>query len=63
MARNGKSNTPIEPLMMRSIPESRMEVDETPRLSGRFNLDRVAQEQLNEDLNTWTPLETVLERS
>ena len=31
-----------------SRPESRMEVDETPRLKGRFNLDRAAQEHINE---------------
>ena len=33
-----------------SRPESRMEVDEVPRSSGRFNLDRAAQEHINEGL-------------
>ena len=36
-----------------------MEVDEASKSSGRFNLDRVAQEQMNEDMNTWTSPETV----
>ena len=36
-----------------------MEVDEAPRVSGRFNLDRIAQEQMSEDLDAWTPLEHV----
>ena len=34
----------------RSRPELRMEVDEAPRASGRFNLDRVAQEHMKEGL-------------
>ena len=46
-----------EPAVTRSRPESRMEVDEAPRSSGRFNLDRVAQEHMNEGLETWTPPE------
>ena len=54
-----KRKTPIGPLMTRSRPQFRMEVDEAPRSSGRFNLDRVAQEQMNEDLSTWTSLEPV----
>ena len=29
-----------------------MEVDEAPRLKGRFNLDRVAQEHINEGLGS-----------
>ena len=33
--------------------ESRMEVDEVPRPSGRFNLDRAAQEHMNEGLEVW----------
>ena len=45
--------------MTRLRPDSRMDVDETPRSAGRFNLDRVAQEQMNEGLNTWTPPEPV----
>ena len=38
-----------------SRPESRMEVDEVPRPSGRFNLDRAAQEHINEGLEVWIP--------
>ena len=34
-----------------------MEIDVTPRSGRRFNLDRVAQEQMNEGLDTWTPPE------
>ena len=30
-----------------------MEVDEVPRSSGRFNLDRLAQEHMNEGLEVW----------
>ena len=48
-----------ELLMTRSTPDSGMEVDETSRSGGRFNLDHVAQEQMNEGLNTWTPPEAV----
>ena len=44
-------------LMTRPRLESKMEVDEVPRASGRFNLNRVAQEQRSEDLETWTPPE------
>ena len=40
-----------------SRPESRMEVDEVPRPSGRFNLDRAAQEHINEGLEVWIPPE------
>ena len=36
-----------------------MEVDEVPRSSGRFNLDRVAQEHMNEGLEAWTIPEPV----
>ena len=36
-----------------------MEVAEAPRLSGRFNLDSVAKEHMNEGLETWTPHEPV----
>ena len=42
-----------------SRPESRVEVDEVPRSSGRFNLDRVAQEPMNEGLEVWIPPEPV----
>ena len=41
------------------FPESRMEVDEVPRPSGRFNLDRAAQEHMNEGLELWIPPEPV----
>ena len=40
-----------------SRPESRMEVDEAPRSKGRFNLDRAAQEHINEGLEVWIPTE------
>ena len=36
-----------------------MEVDEVPRSSGRFNLDRAAQEHMNEGLEVWIPPEQV----
>ena len=52
--------TSIEPMMTRTRPESKMEKVEAPRSSGCFNFDLVAQEQMNEDLKTWTPPETVL---
>ena len=42
-----------------SKPESRMEVDEVPRSKGRFNLDRAAQEHMNEALEVWIPTESV----
>ena len=51
--------TTTEPLTTRSRFLSRMEVDEAPRSSGCFNLDRVAQEHMNEDLDTWMPSEPV----
>ena len=41
-----------------SRPESRMEVDEAPRSKGRFNLDRAAQEHINEGLDVWIPTES-----
>ena len=41
-----------------SRPESRMEVDEAPRSKGRFNLDRAAQEHINEGLELWIPTES-----
>ena len=51
--------TTAEPAVARSRPESRMEVDEAPRASGRFNLDRVAQENMKEGLEAWTLQELV----
>ena len=42
-----------------SRPESRMEVDEAPLSKGRFNLDRAAQEHINEGLEVWIPTESV----
>ena len=36
-----------------------MEVDEAPRSSGRFDLDREAQVHVNEGLEAWTPPEPV----
>ena len=45
--------------MTRSRPETRMEMDEAPRSSGRFNLDRVSQEHINEGLEAWKPPEAV----
>ena len=48
-----------EPDATRSRSESRMEVDEAPRSIGRFNLDRLDQEHMNEGLETWTPPEPV----
>ena len=50
-----KKRTTTEPVVTRYRPESRMEVDEAPRSSGRFNLDRVAQDHMNEGLEAWTP--------
>ena len=41
-----------------SRPETRMEVDEAPRSKGRFNLDRAAQEHMNEGLEVWIPIES-----
>ena len=42
-----------------SSPESRMAVDEAPRSKGRFNLDRTAQEHINEGLEVWIPTDSV----
>ena len=36
-----------------------MEVDEVPRSSGRFKLNRVAQEHMNEGLEVWIQAERV----
>ena len=38
--------------------KSRMEVEEAPRSKGRFNLDRAAQEHMNEGLEVWIPTES-----
>ena len=46
-----------EPAATASRPESRMEVDEAHRSSGRYNLDRAAQEHMNEGLEVWIPPE------
>ena len=54
-----KKMTTTEPVVMKSRPESNMEVDEAPRLSGRFNLERVAQEHINKGLVAWTLPEPV----
>ena len=35
-----------------------MEVDEAPRSKGLFNLDRKAQERINEELEVWIPTES-----
>ena len=40
-------------MMARIRPESKMEVEEVSRASNCF--DRVTQEQMSEDLETWTP--------
>ena len=53
--RDRKAKSPSEPLVTRSRPDLKMEVDEVPRATGRFNFDCVAQEQISEDLVTWTP--------
>ena len=54
-----KKRTTTEPVKTRFRPGSKMKVDEAPRSSGGFNLDRVAQEHMNEGLGTWTPPEPV----
>ena len=51
--------TMTEPVATRSRPESRMEMDEAPRSSGRFHLGCLAQEHMNEGLETWTLSEPV----
>ena len=48
-----------EPAATASRLESQMEVDRVPRPSGRFNLDRAAQEHMNEGLEMWIPPEPV----
>ena len=53
-----KGARPKERTAASSRPESRMEVDEAPRSKGRFNLDRAAQEHMNEGLEVWIPTES-----
>ena len=53
-----KGARPKERVVTGSRPESRMEVDEAPRSKGRFNLDRAAQERMNEGLEVWIPTES-----
>ena len=53
-----KGARPKERMVTGSRPESRMEVDEAPRSNGRFNLDRAAQEHMNEGLEVWIPTES-----
>ena len=53
-----KGARPRERMVTSSRPESRMEVDEATRLKGRFNLDRAAQEHMNEGLEVWIPTES-----
>ena len=48
-----KGARPKERTAAGSRPDSRMEVDEAPRSKGRFNLDRAAQEHMNEGLEVW----------
>ena len=52
-----KMTRTMEPAATGSRPESPMEVDEVPRPSGRFNLDRAGQEHMNEGLEVWIPPE------
>ena len=53
-----KGARPKERTVAGSRPESRMEVDDAPRSKGRFNLDRAAQEHMNEGLEVWIPTES-----
>ena len=53
-----KGARPKERVVTGSRPESRMEVDEAPRSKARFNLDRAAQEHMNEGLEVWIPTES-----
>ena len=50
-----KETRTTERAVVSSRPESRMEADEAPRSKGRFNLDRAAQEHINEGLEVWIP--------
>ena len=53
-----KGVRPKERVVTGSRPDSRMEVDETPRSRGRFNLDRAAREHMSEGLEVWIPTES-----
>ena len=53
-----KGARPKERVVTSSRPESRMEVDETPRARGRFNLDRASREHMSEGLEVWIPTES-----
>ena len=53
-----KGARPKERIVTGSRPESGMEVEEAPRSKGRFNLDRAAQEHMNEGLEVWIPTES-----
>ena len=53
-----KGARPKERVVTGSRPDARMEVDEAPRSKGRFNLDRAAQEHMNEGLEMWIPTES-----
>ena len=53
-----KGARPKERMATGSRPESRIEVDEASRSKGRFNLDRAAQEHMNEGLEVWIPTES-----
>ena len=53
-----KGAKPKERTAAGSRPESRMEVDEAPRSKGGFNVDRAAQEHMNEGLKVWKPTES-----
>ena len=53
-----KGARPKERMVTCSRPESRIEVDEASRSKGRFNLDRAAQEHMNEGLEVWIPTES-----
>ena len=53
-----KGARPKERTAAGSRPESRREVDEAPRSKGRLNLDRAAQEHMNEGLEVWIPTES-----
>ena len=50
-----KGARPKERVVTSSRPESRMEVDESPRARAWFNLDREAREHMSEGLEVWIP--------
>ena len=56
--RKEKGSRAAERAAAGSRPESRMEVEEAPRSRGRFNLERAAQEHINEGLEVGIPAET-----